>query len=71
MAVLDVIEKDGLQQNALEVGEYLMRRGRELMQKYTMIGNVRGQGLFVGFDLVRNRRTREPATEEAKHIVKK
>jgi len=71
LSVLDVIDKEGLRQNALEVGEYLMRRGRELMQEYTIIGDVRGLGLFSGFDLVRNRRTREPATEEAKYIVKK
>lgn len=71
MSVLGIIEKENLLLRALEVGNYLMQQGRELMHKYPMIGDVRGLGLFVGFDLVRNRQTREPATEEAKYIVKK
>ena len=69
MAVLDVMEKEKLQENALEVGEYLMAEARKLMKDFDMIGDVRGCGLFVGIDLVRDRKTREPATEEAGHIV--
>ena len=69
LAVLDVIETEGLQKNAGDVGNYLMARGRELMSRHALIGDVRGLGLFVGFDLVRNRKTREPATHEAKYIV--
>ncbi|XP_052781203.1 alanine--glyoxylate aminotransferase 2-like isoform X1 [Mya arenaria] len=71
LSVLDVIEREHLQKNALEVGNYLMARGSALMEKHEMIGNIRGFGLFVGFDLVRNRKTREPATEEAKFVVQR
>jgi ethanolamine-phosphate phospho-lyase len=48
-----------------------MSEAKKLMQKYPIIGDVRGHGLFIGIDFVRNRKTREPATEEAKYIVKK
>lgn len=71
LSVMDVIKRERLQQHALEVGNYLMNETRKLMDRYPMVGNVRGQGLFVGFDLVRNRTTREPATEEARYIVAK
>ena len=69
--MLDVIEKEGLVNNALDTGNYLISSARRLMDQFDMIGDVRGLGLFVGFDLVRNRKTREPATEEAKYVVKK
>ena len=69
LAVLDVMESEKLQQNALELGEYLMTGARKMMADFEMIGDVRGMGLFVGIDLVRNRTTREPATEEAQEIV--
>lgn len=69
LAVMDVMEKEKLQQNALEVGEYLMDEAKKMMNDYEMIGDVRGLGLFVGIDLVRNRATREPATEETQEIV--
>ena len=63
------MEKEKLQQNALEVGEYLQSETRKLMKEFEMIGDVRGLGLFIGIDLVRSRESREPATEEAQYIV--
>ncbi|MHA1962445.1 MAG: aminotransferase class III-fold pyridoxal phosphate-dependent enzyme [Candidatus Thorarchaeota archaeon] len=69
LAVLDVIEKENLQQNALEVGKYLLDRLETLKQKYKLIGDVRGLGLFIGVELVRNRETLEPADREAKYII--
>jgi len=42
---------------------------KQLMNSHPMIGDVRGVGLFIGIDLVRSRETREPATEEAQHII--
>jgi len=69
LAVLDVVEGEGLQANALRVGNYLIGRLRDLQSKYALIGEVRGSGLFLGIDLVRNRETREPATAEAKYVV--
>lgn len=70
-AVFDTIENDRLRENALVVGEYLLDACQWLKQKHYIIGDVRGSGLFVGIELVRDRETREPATDIAHHIVKR
>ncbi|MCP4425490.1 MAG: aminotransferase class III-fold pyridoxal phosphate-dependent enzyme, partial [Chloroflexi bacterium] len=68
-AVLDVIEDENLQANALRVGDRLQTQLKRLMAKHPLIGDVRGMGLFIGIELVRNRQTLEPAAEEAATIV--
>jgi len=68
LAVLDVIVQEGLQQNALEVGNYLMDELRSLQQKQSLIGDVRGLGLFIGVELVLDRQSLEPATKQANAI---
>ncbi len=62
MAVLDVLEEEGLQANAREVGEHLLTGLRKLMPDHPLLGDVRGLGLYVGAELVKDRNTREPAT---------
>ncbi|MFO1121476.1 MAG: aminotransferase class III-fold pyridoxal phosphate-dependent enzyme [Hyphomicrobiales bacterium] len=69
MAVLDVIEQDGLQQKAAETGAHLLRGFAGLAARHELIGHVRGQGLFLGVELVRDRATLLPATEEAGRIA--
>lgn len=69
LAVLDVIRDEELQQNALEVGEYLKVKLDELRNKHELIGDVRGLGLFAGIELVRDRGTLEPADTEANQVV--
>jgi 4-aminobutyrate aminotransferase-like enzyme/Ser/Thr protein kinase RdoA (MazF antagonist) len=69
MAVLDVIEREHLQQNALEVGNYLMARLWELMSEHPLIGDVRGLGLYIGVELVTDREARTPAGEQASYIA--
>jgi 4-aminobutyrate aminotransferase-like enzyme/Ser/Thr protein kinase RdoA (MazF antagonist) len=69
LAVLDVLEQEGLQGNALRVGGYLKDRLRALQEIYSIIGDVRGSGLFLGVDLVLDRETRAPATDQADYIV--
>jgi 4-aminobutyrate aminotransferase-like enzyme len=69
LAVLDVIEQEGLQANALDVGHYLMERLRGLMAKHALIGDVRGVGLYIGAELVMDRATQEPAGEQASYIA--
>lgn len=71
LAVLDVIEKEQMQQHAKEVGEYLMAGLRRLMEKYPMISDVRGHGLFIGAEMVKNRQTLEPALPEIDIVVEK
>jgi len=69
LSVLDVIADEGLQAQALRVGNYLMDGLRALQSQHTIIGDVRGLGLFCGFELVRDRATKTPATEEAGTLV--
>jgi len=69
MAVLDVIEKENLQENAQAVGHRLLQGFEKLKENFPLIGDVRGQGLFVGVELVKNHETLEPAAEEATYII--
>jgi len=69
LAVLDVLEEEKLRDRALRVGKSWKDALGELQEKFGLIGEVRGSGLFLGVDLVRDRETREPATEEAGYIV--
>lgn len=55
IAVLDVIEEEGLQNNALLTGEYFLKELRTLQKKYPTIGDVRGHGLFLGIEFVKDR----------------
>lgn len=58
-----IIERENLLDNVTQQGEYLSGRLHELMDKYQMIGDVRGKGLFAGFELVKDRQTKEPVDE--------
>lgn len=71
LAVLEIIERDGLQQNALEVSQHLIQKLNELKDHHPIIGDVRGVGLFVGIELVRDRHTKEPAKEETARAMEK
>jgi 4-aminobutyrate aminotransferase-like enzyme len=68
-AVLDVIEREKMMQNAAEVGGYLRQGLQQLALRHELIGHVRGAGLFIGVELVRDRKTRQPATEETTRLV--
>jgi 4-aminobutyrate aminotransferase-like enzyme/Ser/Thr protein kinase RdoA (MazF antagonist) len=69
LAVLDVLEKDRLQQHALCVGTHLSSSLKALQERYPVVGDVRGSGLFLGIDLVLDRETREPAPLQAWYVV--
>ncbi len=70
-AVLRVIEKDGLQKNSLETGSFLREGLGKLVEKHQLIGEVRGLGLMLGVELVKDRATKEPAKEECAEVFEK
>ncbi|ASW09327.1 aspartate aminotransferase family protein [Rhizobium sp. 11515TR] len=69
MAVLDVIGDENLIENARNVGEYTRDAFKRLAEKHSIIGDVRGSGLFMGTEFVLDRQTKEPATAEATRII--
>ncbi len=69
IAVLDVIRDEQLQQHALTIGDRMLSALRSLMDRHPLIGDVRGSGLFLGVELVRDRDTLEPAGDEASFVV--
>jgi 4-aminobutyrate aminotransferase-like enzyme len=69
MAVLDVLEEEHLLDNALHVGRYTLERLAKLADKYELIGDVRGGGLFFAVELVRDRKSKTPASAETKRVV--
>ncbi len=68
LAVLDAIERDRLRDNALSIGNYLLDGFRRMQERFDTIGDVRGLGLFLGIELVTDRKTKAPATELARKI---
>jgi alanine-glyoxylate transaminase/(R)-3-amino-2-methylpropionate-pyruvate transaminase len=69
MAVLDVIDEEGLQENCRVVGGHLIRGLQQLQQRHAIVGDVRGMGLMIGVELVRDRATREPAKQETLDVL--
>jgi 4-aminobutyrate aminotransferase-like enzyme len=69
LAVLDVIEDEGLIENARVVGGYIMDGLREIGNRHVQIGDVRGAGLFVGLELVHDRETKAPSPEIASFLI--
>ena len=70
-AVLEAIDADGTQQNSLEMGGMLMQGFDELANKHSIIGDVRGRGLMLGIEMVKDRSTKEPATQECAQVFER
>lgn len=68
-AVLEVIEKENLQANALNMGSHIMAGLERLKEKHNIIGDVRGKGLMLGIELVKDRGTKEPAKSECAQVL--
>jgi len=66
LKVLEIVQEENFQAHALEVGEHLLTGLRELQQRYEIISDVRGSGLFIGVEL---RRDSQPASDEASRVV--
>jgi 4-aminobutyrate aminotransferase-like enzyme len=69
LAVLDIVQEERLQEHAARVGSRLLEGFRELAGTPSLIGDIRGSGLFLGVELVRDRESLEPASEEASLVV--
>jgi 4-aminobutyrate aminotransferase len=67
LATIELLETE-LLQNAAETGAYLLDGCRNLMEKHELIGDVRGKGLMIGLELVKNRETKEPAAQERNQV---
>ncbi|CAA9305735.1 MAG: hypothetical protein AVDCRST_MAG89-784, partial [uncultured Gemmatimonadetes bacterium] len=69
LAVLDTIDEDGLQENCRVIGARLLAGLRELQTRHALIGDIRGMGLMLGVELVKDRATRAPAKEETLRVL--
>jgi alanine-glyoxylate transaminase/(R)-3-amino-2-methylpropionate-pyruvate transaminase len=69
LATLEVIDAEKIQDNVKLVGGHLRNRLMELQEKHSLIGEVRGLGLMLGIELVRDRKTKEPANTECAKVL--
>ena len=69
LATLDVIEKESLLRNSHEVGSYMMKRMADWPKKHKIVGDVRGRGLMIGVEIVKDQATREYGAAERDRIV--
>src|SRR5271169_2948123 len=69
LATLDVIEKEGLLRNSQEVGNHMMKRMADWPKKQKIVGDVRGRGLMIGVEIVKDQTTREYGASERDRIV--
>jgi 4-aminobutyrate aminotransferase len=71
LAVLDVLKSEKLPDNAEKVGRYLLDRLREIAEQHELIGDVRGKGMMIGVELVKDRTTKEAARDARDKLMKK
>lgn len=69
LATLEVIEREGLVENAARVGAHALARLQAMQQRHAVIGDVRGRGLLLGIELVTERATKAPATDLAEAVL--
>lgn len=69
LAVLEIIRKERLMENATKLGEYIIKRFKEMQKNHQIIGDVRGKGLMIGIELVKDKRTKKPAKSERDDLI--
>jgi len=69
LAVLEIMKKENLPENSRVQGEYLMHRLTDLMRKFDFVGDVRGMGLVIGIEIVKDRKSKIPAPDLCKRII--
>ncbi|QEF96484.1 5-aminovalerate aminotransferase DavT [Stieleria maiorica] len=71
LATMEVIDAEGIQENAAAIGDLLIGGLTELKDKHALIGDVRGLGLMLGVELVKDRKTKEPASDAAAELMER
>ena len=69
LKVIEIMERDNFKEKANRIGEIILNRLEKLKNKHSLIGNVRGRGAMVAFELVKDRKTKMPAVEETNAII--
>jgi 4-aminobutyrate aminotransferase len=69
LATLEVIEREGLVENAARVGAHALERMHEMQRRHALIGDVRGRGLLLGLELVSDRQSKAPAAAAAERVL--
>jgi len=70
MEVIAMIQDNGLTSRAVEIGRRTVDRLKGFQEEFPIIGDIRWLGAMIGLELVRDRRTKEPATKETRHAIK-
>ena len=70
LATLEVISSERLIENAVKMGRVAMKRLEEMKERYEIVGDVRGRGLFIGVEIVRSKRTKERGVREVEEVVR-
>ena len=68
LATLEVINSEKLMENAVKMGRVAMKRLEEMKERYEIVGDVRGKGLFIGVEIVKSKKTKERGAREAEAI---
>jgi 4-aminobutyrate aminotransferase/(S)-3-amino-2-methylpropionate transaminase len=69
LATIEEIQQKKLVENSAKVGEYMLKRLREISQEHELVGEVRGRGLMIGIELIKDHKSKKPAVEETQKTV--
>ncbi|HEB32477.1 MAG TPA: aminotransferase class III-fold pyridoxal phosphate-dependent enzyme, partial [Spirochaetes bacterium] len=70
LKTIEIMKRDNFEAKAMEIGEVVRRRFGKMMREFEIIGDVRGRGAMIAMELVKDRKTKEPAADETKVIIK-
>jgi len=70
LKIIEIMERDNFAEKARKIGEIVRSRFNMMKEKYSIIGDVRGRGAMLAFELVKNQKDKEPAKEETKAVIK-
>jgi 4-aminobutyrate aminotransferase/(S)-3-amino-2-methylpropionate transaminase len=70
LAVIKLLQEEKLPEHAAELGEYFFKELKELESEHQLIGHIDAMGFMIGIELVKDRKTKEPASEETMRVIK-